>query len=110
MGAGQLRDRIAFKSFSYGDDSMGGGAVTWTTQLTVWGSLMPERGREQLEAGRLESAVAGVVKIRGSVSSRTITPEWICTIDGVDYNIRSITNPDRRNRYLEMVVERGVAT
>jgi len=109
MAAGQLRDRIAFKSPSYSNDGMGGGAVTWATQFTVWGSLTPERGREQLEAGRLQSAVAGVVKVRSSTAARTITAEWICTIDGVDYNIRSITNPDRHDRYLELLVERGVA-
>lgn len=110
MNAGQLFDRIAFRSPVYDNDGQGGGSVVWTPEFTVWGAFMPKRGREQLEAGRLESAVEGVVKVRSSSQSKTIKPDWICVIDGVDYNIRSITNPDRRNRFLELVVERGVAT
>lgn len=110
MNAGQLRDRISFRSPAFADDGQGGSSVVWTPEFTVWGAFMPKRGREQLEAGRLESSVEGVVKVRSSSQTKTIKPEWICVIDGIDHNIRSITNPDRRSRFLEMVVERGVAT
>lgn len=109
MAAGPLRDRIAFKKKVETSDGQGGYAAVWTTQFTVWGSFRPQRGREQMEAGRLESSVSGVVSVRSSSQSRSIQPTWIAVIDGVDYNIRWITNPDRRNKYLEIAVDRGVA-
>lgn len=109
MAAGPLRDRIAFKKKVETDDGQGGYATSWALQFTVWGSFRPQRGREQMEAGRLESSVSGVIRVRSSSQSQTIEPTWIAVIDGADYNIRWISNPDRHARFLEIAVDRGVA-
>lgn len=110
MAAGKLRKRLTFERIGEVPDGGGGSVVGWSTLTTVWGSFMPERGRERLEAGRLESAVAGVVRVRSSVTARTITESDRVQINSVAYQIRSITNPDQRNKFLEMTIERGVAT
>lgn len=110
MGAGQLRKRVTFEEPVAIADGAGGHATEWMWPLTVWGAIMPERGRERLQAGRLESPVAGILRIRSSSQVRTITEAHRATIDGVPYQIRSIVNPDSRGKYLDMVVERGVAT
>ena len=110
MVAGQLRDRVAFQKKVSVSDGGGGSTTSWQTQFTVWGGFRPERGRERLEAGRLESAVAGVLKVRSSVQARTVDASWRVLIDSVAYQVRSITNPDRRDRFLEMTIERGVGT
>lgn len=109
MRAGLLRDRVAFQRQAEEGDDGGGQAVAWSTQFTVWGGFRPERGRERLEADRLESAVAGVLTVRSSSQTGQVTAEWRAVIDGEPYQIRAITNPDRRGRFLEMTVERGVA-
>lgn len=109
MAAGPLRDRIAFKERVRTADGAGGASEAWVTQFTVWGSFTPQRGREQMEAGRLESAVSGVMRVRSSSETRQIDATWIAVVGGEDYNIRWVTNPDRRGRFLEIAVERGVA-
>ena len=61
-----------------------------------------------------EDAQAGVLRVRAFSVTEAITPSHRVLIDGVAWNIRSVANPDRRSRVIEMVVEkagaRGVAT
>lgn len=108
MGAGELRKRVYFARAKRTDDGGGGARITWVPALTVWGGLTVERGREALAAGRLESSSGAVLKIRSSTEARVIDASYKATIDGVDYQVRSITE-DPKRKYLEMVVERGVA-
>jgi SPP1 family predicted phage head-tail adaptor len=105
--AGQLSDRVTFEAEQLTPDGGGGSALAWISVATVWGQFIPERGRERLEAGRLESAIAGVLRVRSSALMRTITAAHRVQIKSVPYQIRSFSNPDRRNRMIEMLVESG---
>lgn len=113
--AGMLRDRVTFERLNDGTDDLGNVSDgTWSEiggagQSTVWGGFRPERSGERLEAGRTESSVMGTLTVRSSTVTRSITEADRVQIDSVAYDIRGITNPDRRNKYLEMTVERGVA-
>lgn len=111
---GRLRDRVTFQVEANVADGGGGSELSWTDVVTVWGQFMPERGREQVDGGRLEASLRGVLRVRASSDTEAITTEHRVQIDSVPYNIRSISNPDRRDRFLEMVIEqggsRGVAT
>lgn len=110
MSIGQLRKRVYFSRLKARvEDGGGGSPKTWTPALTVWGQLSPERGREVLAAGRLESSAGAVLKIRSSTAARAIDATYKATIDGVDHQVRAISNPDGRNRFLEIVLESGVA-
>lgn len=111
MAAGPMRDRVAFHRLNataddYGNPTSGYAATAF---LERWGAFRPERGRERLQAGRLEAAVAGVLTVRSDSGTRGVTEADKAVIGGADYQIRSITNPDRRGRFLEMTLERGVA-
>lgn len=111
MAAGRLNQRITFRSEVQASDGAGGYGLTWTDLTTVWGSFKPQRGSEKVEAGRLAENLAGVMRIRSSATTRQIAAGYIAVMDGDTYNIRSVSNPDQRNRFLEMTVERGgVAT
>lgn len=110
MRAGSLNKRVTFERRRAIDDGGGGGGIVWEAFLTVWGGLRPERGRERLEAGRLEAVVAGVLQVRSSSDARGVTEADRVVIDNVPHQIRAIVNPDQRNRMLEMTVERGVAS
>lgn len=110
--AGRLVKKVTFQREETVADDGGGQAVTWVDiagLVRVSASFMPERGRERLEAGRLEAAVAGRLWMRSFALARTITEKDRVMIDDVPYVIRSITNPDGRNIELEMTVERGAA-
>lgn len=116
MAAGPLRDRVTFQAESHVSDGGGGNALTWTTVTgtPVWGGFRPERGGERLDGGRLAQAMGGTLKVRSSAVTRAITTEHRAVIDGTAYQIRSVSNPDRRNRWIEMVLtlggDRGVTT
>jgi len=108
---GQLRDRVSFHRLDATTDAYGNvtSGYSGAAFLTVWGAFRPERGRERIEGGRLEASHAGVLTVRSSSDTRAVTTADQARIDGVEYQIRTIANPDRRGRFLEMTVERGVA-
>lgn len=106
--AGGMKKRIAFQSESRVTDAIGGAAVSWATQTTVWGKLIPLRGAERIEGGRLASTDEFSLEVRSSSETRAVKPSWRAVIDGVNYQIRNITNPDQHNEKLVMTLERGV--
>lgn len=109
-GAGLLRDRLRFERVNRVSDDGGGSSIDWRPidgLAAIRGGFFPERSRERLEAGRLQSAVAGTLKVRSSDATRQVTAADRVIINDVPYDIHAITNPDRRGKYLEMTVERG---
>lgn len=108
--AGTLNKRVTFQSETRTPDGGGGFTREWILVATVWGGFVPERGSERLEAGRLEGSLSGVLRVRSSSTTRTVKVADRVIIDGVPHQIRSIANPDQRNRMLDILVERGVAT
>ncbi|EKF39913.1 phage head-tail adaptor [Nitratireductor indicus C115] len=110
-GPGALRDRVTFYREVETPDGGGGTVNGWSViagLVKVRGRFKPERGSERIEAGRMHSSVAGTLKVRSFALMRTVTAADVCLIDGETYVIRSITNPDRKNEYIEMTIERGV--
>lgn len=110
MRAGNLRDIVTFKSPNRTGDGLGGYTRTDQEKLITRGRFMPRRGREGEESDRTNATSTGILQIRYNALSSTLTEADTAVIDGVDYQIRSISQPDRRNRVLEMVLERGVVT
>jgi SPP1 family predicted phage head-tail adaptor len=110
MPAGRLNKRVEFQRESSTDDGGGGTVTTWATFLTVWGGFFPQRTSEKIEAGRIEAAVAGRLTVRSTSDSRAVTTANRVLIDDVPYNVHSIVNQDQRDKYLDMLIERGVAT
>lgn len=106
----RMRDRVKFKRLDTTPDEYGNVTDnTFTVFLTVWGKLAPQRGRERLRLGELQSQNTAVLEIRGCTAARGVTTADVAEIGGEDYQIRSIINPDRRNHKLEMTLERGFA-
>lgn len=110
MSAGMLNDRVDFQSKTVVPDGGGGGAETWSTDCTVWANYKPQRGGESIETGSFEGVNRGVLKVRSTPDTRAITERHTVVIDGERYSIVSPPiNPDRRDHYIEMIVQRGGA-
>jgi len=105
---GAMRDRATFQRRAETDDGYGGVRGAWTDLLTVWGRFAPERGRQAWEAGREQSTVRGILTVRSGSDTQAVTADDAVTIGGERYEIEAITNPDRRGRFLEIMVRRGV--
>ncbi len=111
MRTGQLRDRVTFQRETRAPDGAGGYVQGWADELTVWGQYVPRSTREAVEAGRLQESESGTLTVRASSRTRGITPAHRVLIRGVPYALQGgPTNYDQRNRALDFIVTRGVAT
>lgn len=105
-----LREVVTFQRQAAADDGYGNTTGAWADLFTKRGRLVSLRGGEKVEAGRLEASYSHVLKVRSDSETQTLTAGDQAVIDGAAYQIRSIDNTDRRDRYLTMDVERGVAS
>ena len=113
MSAGRLRDRVSFERSTNEPDPYGGFEQGWDAIAAIGdvrGHLKVERGPEKIEAGRGEAPLQGTLRVRSSEATRTLTAADRAVINGETWGIISApANPDRRDRFVEMVVERGGA-
>ncbi|PLU37995.1 hypothetical protein BMJ27_07485 [Sinorhizobium medicae] len=110
--AGELRHKIELQVRTLVDDGYGNEiAGPFETQATVHAKFHYLRGGEEVFAGRLAGKQPAIVTVRQNAATRALTPSWrIVTSDGEEWNIRSITDPDGRRAWLEILAEKGVAT
>lgn len=114
LGAGQrARSRVTFsRRIPGGDDGYGNQLPeTWTDLVTVSAGFRPKFGREQLEAGRLESTMQGVLTVLRSTATAAVTAADRAVFVSGPYagkacQIRSIV-PTPDNRELELMLEEG---
>jgi head-tail adaptor len=114
MNAGGLSNRVQFERRARFDDEYGNEQTDFVPFLTTWAQFRPQFGREQLEAGRLESTMAGTLTLRRSVYSAQITPEHRAVFKSGHYagrifNIVSIV-PSPDGAGFDMTLMEGVAT
>lgn len=108
--ARRLRTRCEFQRPVIETSPTGNQRKSWESHATLWGDLLSARGREQIEAGRLESQVPATLQIRFSPIANQIDASYRVTIDGEPYQIQAKMDVDQRRRTLEFVLLRGVAT
>lgn len=112
-----MRAIVTFKRSQGVTDHLGGGGTRNFQPIAdlvrIHAEFKPERGQERIEAGRLESSVAGTLRVRSSAALRGVHAGDIVTlhqVDGdADHVIHAAINPDQRNRFIEFTIERGVA-
>jgi SPP1 family predicted phage head-tail adaptor len=86
--------------------------VAWVALFSRWAHVRPDFGREQMEAGRLESSARAVITVRRCPDTMTITAADRISFSegpwkGQIFNIRSITPVNMAE--IEMTGEFGVA-
>lgn len=110
---GELREKIGFYIQVEEDDGYGNTTSGWkaTPEFIVSAAVVPKLGGETVMAGRLQGHNLVNVHIRSSEQTREIGTDWKAKNErsGVEYNIRSVINPDKRDRFLELLCESGVA-
>jgi head-tail adaptor len=102
-----------FQKRGEGEDEYGNPQTDFATIFTDFAELVPLRGGEGVQAARLTGRQPYIVRIRSCVASREVTPSWRAVDARNDrrvLNIRTVTNPDQKNGWLELLVDDGVAT
>jgi SPP1 family predicted phage head-tail adaptor len=109
MRAGNLRHKITFQQLTVANDTWGHSTETWTDQVTTYAAIWPMRGREQLEAMKLDNEVTHKIRIR---YKKNLHPKmrikYISKNSTRYFNILSILNPDERNVYLEIMAREEI--
>ena len=99
MNPGRLRHRITFIRFAEGQNEVGDDILIEEPFKTVWAAVEPLKGREYLEAQKIQPEIAYRIIIR---YTKGITPDMTIDLRGRKFNIQSILNVDERNRFLEI--------
>lgn len=112
--AGRQREKLHFQRRAIVDDGMGNEVSgDFATVFTDFAELVPMRGSEPVQAARLTGVQPYIVRIRSYAASREVTPAWRALDARNDkrvLNIRTVTNPDQKSAWLELLVDDGVAT
>lgn len=117
--AGDLRERVGFYRPFTTDDGYGNTQVGFEDDPTftpVAAEMAPKLGGESVLSGRITGTNFVNITVRSSSNTRGVDTSWKARDErsGVEYNIRSIIDPERgtprRGRWLEMLCEQGVAT
>lgn len=118
VAAGELREQFSF--WADGPETqgpLGNKRGAPAKQFTVRGNLSPLTGGETVMAARLTSRQPYILTVRQSNLTRQITTDWYVTKGDanatpsteVRFNIRTVTDPDQKRAWLDLLVESGVA-
>lgn len=115
MSIGRMRHKVKIQKQTRTADGGGTQAVTFSDLDTVFASIEPKAGSERLFGDQLEERVTHVITIRfrrDVTFKNRLVYEFFR--DGNKYtrtfNIKRVINRDTRDRYLDILVEEGVAT
>lgn len=116
--SGQLRHRLAFDCRPAIDDGAGNTEGDFEQQFVVSAEVVARFGGETVMASRLSGRQPFTITVRQSSDTRRVTTDWRArdvrsnpdASKHTVYNIRSITDPDDRRAWLELLCETGVAT
>lgn len=111
----RARERLKFQSRrTTATDAYGNSQANFVDRFPAYASVRPLRGgSEPVIGARLTGVQPVVIRVRSSSLTRLIATDWRA-VDERDaskvYNIRAVSNPDQRNREIEILAEAGVAT
>ncbi len=81
---------------------MGGFTTTWTTEVTVWAAVWPQSASEAMKADSASMTTRHRIRIRYFSS---VSPTWRVECRGTYYNVVSVVNPNKANRWLDLICE-----
>ena len=105
--AGELDQRVTFTRSVLTPDGAGGSTSAPTVIGTVWALVKPLSARERAAFGSIESSGIYRCVIR---NRQDLREDDTLTWEGKPWNIRAILQAGQRAPFLELQIERGVAT
>lgn len=99
MNPGRFRHRITFMHLIESMNEVGDDILIEEPFKTVWASMEPLKGREYIEAQKIQPEITYRIIIR---YVEGITPDMTIEFKGRKFNIQSILNVDERNKFLEI--------
>jgi SPP1 family predicted phage head-tail adaptor len=104
--AADLRQRVELQACVATRDIIGGLVETWTTTATVWAQVRQASGRELWRRQQMQATAAWTISLRYRAE---LTTKHRVVYDGRTFEVRAVTDPDERRRFLELACEEIVA-
>jgi len=111
--AGRMRERVAFEVRGNVDDGMGNPqSGEFAEVYRCAAEITPKMGGETVTAARLTGTQPMLIKVRICEALLGIGTDWRIrdTRSDVVYDIKAVSNPDQKKRFLEILAVSGVAT
>lgn len=99
MNPGRLNKRITFCRYTESVNELKQTVQQLEPYKTVWASVEPLKGREYLEAQKVQPELTYRITTR---YHRDIAPDMIIKYQGRELNIQNIVNPYERDEKLEI--------
>jgi SPP1 family predicted phage head-tail adaptor len=101
-----LRHRVRLEREVKTPDAMGGYLRSWQKIAELWAEIIPVRGKEMMNADRMQSSVTHRVTLR---FRSDIQAEDRLVEDDITYTIKFLHPVAQNRKLLELWVEQGVA-
>lgn len=101
-GAGELRERVAIQRVTTTRDAIGGLIESWSTLTTVYARVQEMSAGEQYRRQQIQASASHKITVR---YLNTIAPSDRIVWRERTFQIRGITNPDMRRRFLDLACE-----
>jgi SPP1 family predicted phage head-tail adaptor len=103
----KLSNKVLLQKLVLTDDGAGGQSRTWQDVHSVWAYIVQTSGSERFESDRL----VAIANFRATIRFRNdITEINRIVFKDKAYQIRNVNNIEYKNKYLELILENGVAT
>lgn len=102
-----LKRKVSIQEKQTTTDQFGGESVAWVEVDTPWCMLKPLNGRERVYADRLNATGDTILTMRYK-SPLGFDESAKVVYRGTEYQIRSIINLEEADRWLQLVLEKGV--
>jgi head-tail adaptor len=112
-GSRHRRERVEFQVRAMVDDGMGNvQSGEWVTMHTCAARVMPKLGGENVLAQRLTGTQPMLITVRGCGALRDLATDWRVrdVRKNIAYDITSISNPDERGKFIEVLAIAGQGT
>jgi SPP1 family predicted phage head-tail adaptor len=101
-----MRQRLILQQESRVADTGGGAVLSWADVKTLWASVTPLTGRENMQGERPTAAATHRIVTRHDTA---ITPEKRFLFGARVFNIRHVRSYAEQGRFMEILAEEGVA-
>lgn len=107
----KMRRRVAFLRRGTTDDGAGNSESLLAPLFgPVWARLRPINGKEEVLAQKIAGVQPFEATIRWTATAATLAATDVMEDEaGLQYNVRSVQNPDEKHGYLSLIVTRGEA-
>lgn len=116
MSVGRMRQKVQLQSKTTANDGGGSAAIdTWTTFATVFASIEPQSGQQQMFGDQLQEPITHkiMIRFRRDLTFKNRILYYYKNENSLNsryFSIRRVINVDSKDKYLELLCVEGVAT